>query len=564
LRFLGWIAVCGAVGVFFVKPGYQWIRQWRLEQNLGDARKALEEVRMQEARDLSLTVLRAGDPRIEALRILEEATAALSDPIHTDVAGALISHPEGSEQDRLKGFLGMVRDVPLGLVGKAWTELSGTDRKDPRFAAAFAARLIDEGRLGEATAVLLEVAEARRDDATRRGLVRVLISSGRRDGFREAQKMIADWWPAGGDEPAEWLDLLESIPAESLDRDLAAPLRKRIESAGNISPGRRALALARLDYATRIGERAAVIDRAILEWKARAPVELGRFLTGLGLDSRLLETFADDTLAGGTGLPELLLESAARLGDWERAGSLLDAHGGRLPRLDELAWRAVVALKSSDSTAAAAAWAAAMEEGAQSARNDAYLFLHRMAKLAGLVGQANDAMLAAIRTGRGPLPLYSELKPLLESLASQGQELPLLDICAVYLRMESANPVLLTQYAYLACLNDLVDPAVVIQALEPLVEVLEKEIPFQCALATAYLCAGKFDQAAALLDRLEVGIDRLAPSYRIVFLASKVQNGTLAANDSSLQGFPWNALLPSERRKFGNLVRAKASDRKVE
>src|SRR6478609_2552046 len=103
VRFLILSAVAAAFAMFAVKPAYRVFKSWRVDRNLVAARKAVDEVRMDEARDLSLTVLRAGDPRIEAFRILEESTASLRDPRHGDIARALITHPKSSDEDRWRG-----------------------------------------------------------------------------------------------------------------------------------------------------------------------------------------------------------------------------------------------------------------------------------------------------------------------------------------------------------------------------------------------------------------------------------------------------------------------------
>jgi formamidopyrimidine-DNA glycosylase len=121
-----------------------------MDRNLTAARQAVKEDQMQEARDRSLTVLRSGDLSIEAFRILEKSTAALGDPRHGEIAGALIFHPEGSDEDRLTGFLSLVGDMPLGFVGQAWAALPEQCRTQPRFAAAFARRLLAGKRVGEA------------------------------------------------------------------------------------------------------------------------------------------------------------------------------------------------------------------------------------------------------------------------------------------------------------------------------------------------------------------------------------------------------------------------------
>jgi hypothetical protein len=201
-------------------------------------------------------------------------------------------------------------------------------------------------------------------------------------------------------------------------------------------------------------------------------------------------------------------------------------------------------------------WNAAINEARSLRQGNALLDLHQIAHAAGLQDQADQAMVEAIRRGRGPLPLYSELKPLLLSLEAQGRDNILLEICATYLAFEQRNPVLLTQYSYLACLSDRVDPAMILQSLQLLGAALSDELPVQMVLATAYLCNGQADMAAETLDNIDFIPDQLSPSFRAIFLTTQVVSGRLARTDRAITEFPWNSLLPSERRKFTSLIRS--------
>ena len=556
VRFLVLAAAVAGVGFFGVKPGYREFKGWRMEQNLRAARKAVDEVRMNEARDLSLTVLRAGDPRIEAFRILEKSTASLRDPQHAYIARALLTHPEGTDEDRLNGFRGIVVDAPLGLVGQAWTMLPPASQKDPRFATAFADRLIAGRRLNEAASLLLAVPTAARDAALDRDLVRVLIGSGRREGFDEAQRMIASGSPAAGSASTAWLDLLEEIPAESLRENWLGPLRGLLENPSTGDPARAALMLTRIEYAAQINRRAEVLETAIQRWKESAPEELARFLSQLGLYHLLLEAIPAERVRDHPGLFPLVLDALEKTGTWPQVAPLLDEHGHLIPKSEELAHRSILASKTGDSAGRAQAWTAAMNEAKSSPLAGPLLKLNQLATAAGNPDLAEQALVEAIRLGRGPLPLYADLKPLLNSLASQGRETTLLEICAIYLAFEPANPILLTQYAYLACLNQLAEPVTILKAMIPLAKAFPQELPIQCVLATVYLCAGQNAMAAETLDRLHLDPATLAPGYRAAFLTTQVLVHRMAKDNPLLTDFPWLSLQPSERKKFSELLRA--------
>jgi hypothetical protein len=555
VRFLIGAGVVALGGFLFLKPAYRAFKAYRLEKNLVAAEQAVKEVRMDEARDLSLTVLRAGDPRIEAFRILEKSTASLRDPMHGDIARALMSHPEGSDEDRLNGFRGMAPDAPIGVLGQAWAGLPEKSKKDPAFAAIFAGRLLSAKRFSEAASVLLAVPETARTAEVNQALVRVLIGSGKKEGFDEAQRWIAGKWPAAGGEVSGWLEVFEEIPVAGLRADLLEPLRKAWSQPGQADAARSALAIERINYAADFNGRAAVLDRAVSRWKDDAPEALAKFLRDIGTYRLLMETFPIERVAGHPGLLPYLLEAMRNSDAWDQVKLLLDACGDQLPRVELLARRAVVAAKTGDSPAEARLWNEAMGEAKSGTTPNAHLLIYQIARDSGLEAEAEQAMLEAIRQGRGPLPLYADLKFLLNSLATQGRENELLQICATYLPFEPGNPVLLPQYAYLACLNDLAEPKLILKAVKPLAEAFPDALPIQCVLATLYLSDGNATAAAETLDRLKVEPDKLAPGYRAAFLTTQVLAKRLSKDDPKITDFPWKSLLPSERRKFGQWIR---------
>ncbi len=554
VRFLAATVLLAAVGMVVVKPAYRVFKSWRLERNLVAAQVAVEEVRMDEARDLSLTVLRAGDPRIEAFRILERSMDSLRDPRHADIARALISHPEGSDADRLKGFRGMVAEVPLGLLGQGWSSLPESCKANPEFAILFADRLTEERRFNEAASVLLGVPEKARTAGIEQGLVRILIRSGKREGYDEAQRRMAAQWPVAGEGLGGWLDLLEEIPPLSLRPEYLVRVKSALETPGTGDAARAALALARIEYAANYATRAGVLERTVSRWKDEAPELLAKFLHDLGLHGLLLETFPASRVTANPGLFPRVLDAMQRTGAWDQVGPLLEAHGSTLPKTEWLAQQALVAMKTGDSAGLVREWNEALGEAKSGTTGNPFLPLHRFARDQGMDAQASQAMMEAIRRGRGPLPLYEDLKFLLNELAGQGRENTLLEISAIYLTFEPGNPALLTQYAYLACLNNLAAPKDILKALEPLAKAFPKQMPIQSVLATVYLCDNQPAKAAETLDPFKLDASTLAPGYRSTFLATQLLNQRIPKNDPQIADFPTKSLMPSERRKLNEWI----------
>jgi hypothetical protein len=244
-----------------------------------------------------------------------------------------------------------------------------------------------------------------------------------------------------------------------------------------------------------------------------------------------LDTYPPEGIASYPGLFPFLLEAAERTAAWQHVGHLLDAGEGRMPKHMELAHRALLAARTGDTTTRVETWRAAIAEAKTDDSTRALLSLHRLAASADLHEMAATAMVEAIRTGRGPLPLYEDQKPLCRLLAESGQDSTLLEICAIYLNFEPANPILLTQYAYLACLNDVIEPAKLLPPLEMLAHAFPKELPIHITLATAHLCNGEAERAAMVLEPFELENKELAPAFGIVFLTSQLLSGNIAASD---------------------------------
>jgi hypothetical protein len=548
-RFCVLAALLAAFWLVALVPGYRTFKSWRRERNLETAASALKQQRMQQARDLSLSVLSAGDSRIDAIRILEQATACLQDPRHSEVARALIGHAEASDADRLRAFAGIAADMPLAWVGQAWMQLPGHCREDTRFALPFADRLIDGKRYREAAGVLLAIPQSRGDVALERKLIRVLIASGARDAVTEAQKRIAAH-PPGEDmaDVSAWCDLIESIPMEWLDGALLGPARAWLENTADSGDPRLRLLLARLTIATSGGHRDEILRDAINREKSRAPEALAGLLIAAGRPEWVLDEFG----GGGFSAPvaRLTIKAAMAAREWKRLVEILDQKEHGLPKFEKLAYLAVAAAKTGNTADRVRLWNEALLEARGSLRNDAFLWLHRLAMEQGLADEAEQALLQAIRSARGPLPLYAEIAPLVAGLARRGRENLLLEVCGVYASLEPSNPVLLTQYAYLALLHNLVEPDRILVVIQILAKAFPDQVPIQSVLAAIHLAAGRPEMAAKTLDPLKLDPARLSLADRAIFLITQVRNGRLAKDDPAVKDFPWKDLQISERKTF--------------
>lgn len=556
VRVMAVVSVLAAVAYPTAKPGYDAFKQWRMGRNLTAAGQAMDADRMLEARDLSISVIQAGDPGIEAVRILERSAASLGDLRHPEIARALIVHPEGTDGDRLTGFQGVVMDMPLGQVGQVWQAMPEEVRVRPEFATAFGQRLIREGRITEAAGVLVAVPEKQRDARVRQELVRLLIAVGSVEGFEEAQRMIAAGLAGDGGTVADgWLDVLEEIPPQNLRVDLLHSVEDVLAGSSGIGASRVGLLRCRLALAVPGVERRRALEEAITSWRDADAAGLARLLADLGEDELLLESVVPGDVMPDAAMMRVMWKAAVRKKDWETAKAWLEAHGDVLPNYEREACRAIVAGGTGDSTSSQLAWKEALDEAKRAHSGNDLLVLHRLASEAGFEDEAATAMIEAIRTGSGPLPLYQAHQPLICALSESGRERLVLEICAIYLALEPSNPVLLTQYAYLAYLLDVIEPGRLRTPLEALAAAFPKELPIHTTLAAILLAEDQAAEASKALEPFGLAGKNIAPPFRIIHLVTEVLNGRLAADDAKLTSFPWNELNQAERRKFGDLIR---------
>jgi hypothetical protein len=183
------------------------------------------------------------------------------------------------------------------------------------------------------------------------------------------------------------------------------------------------------------------------------------------------------------------------------------------------------------------------------------LALHRIASESGFTKEADEAMVAAIRQMRGPLPLFETLEPLLVSLEEQGRDDTLREVCGRYLAFEPNNPALLNRFIYLSCVRSSVETSILLEAAQALAAAYPGDLTVECVLATTLLCDGQADAADAVFRKLRMDPEWLAKGYRAAYLTTQVLTRQLSADDPLVTDFPWQSLLPYERQKFKELIR---------
>lgn len=549
LRFVVVVLVLSAVFLVIWIPGCRLTKDAVAKKNVAAADKALKEGEMMAARDFSLSAIQSGETSIKAYRILQESMSALRDPRHAGVARVMILRPEATEEDRLRAFTAIAPEMPMGLLGASWLMMPEECRRDVRFVAHFADRLIDEKLYTKASSVLQGVPESQRTDAIQQRLIRLMIRTGEPAMLNEAQRWLSSKWPDRSDELDGWLELVEQIPIANLSPHLLDSVRWKLEAPEFEGLARHRLVLARIRFVADFPNREEVIRQAVASWKDAAPEWVAKLLVDTHNDRLLIQMFTPEFITAHPKLFPLLLDALGRSGNPELIKAMLESQVDLLPKYESLGRLAVLSAKQEDESARLEYWKAALNDAKFSVNTDSLLVLHRLAEDAGMMPEAEESMVEAIFRGRGPLPFFEQIHWLIDSLARKGLEELILRILTTYLWFEPGDHNLVSGYIYLACLNDLADPQVLLRAVSLLAPAFPEERNIQFTHAVAYLNSGQTSAAAEVLNRMELDPNMLPPGQRAILFTARVLNREMSPKDPLIVDFPWKSVLPSERKK---------------
>ncbi len=547
----GVLALLGLIGAY----GYGLFRKEVLERNGRQAVEAAAADDWERARALSLSVVLTGDRRIEILRVLVDSMRRLEDRRLAGFTAALISHPEGTSADRLRMFQWIALGEPEGRVWMSWQQLPASDRAALPFKLALVDRFIQDGDHAQVLDFLKEYHGSIPPPEVAARVIRAQIGQGTQNSLELAQTGLADQVTRHPDGPAEWMDLLESLPIESLDGFILEPLRPWLRAGRPDQPGRGELMEARIQLreAAEAG-RGKVVADAVSAWCAEAPHALCRFLVAVGRPETVAETFTNEKVSGDSELIKARLDTLIQLGRDRKLQTSLVRHEGTLRPSELFAYQAVAADRAGNDAERNRCWNRVLAEAVTSPKTDELLRLHAFARQHGLVEEAQRTLLEALKAGRGPLPAYSALAALLKSLEKKGMEHDIMTILATYLRFEPWNSQLIARHSYLSAMLGLEPPAEGIKRVSKLLEGSAGEAHVIAVLATLQLLAGDIGEAGETWNKLSFPPEDLAPGFRTAYLMTRVVAGNLDREDPSVKGIPWETLLPCERNNLNKIL----------
>jgi hypothetical protein len=552
---LALLVLVALAGWLVAKPGYARFRKWRLAQNYQEAVAANEDGNYARAFELGQALVLAGERRVEIYRVLEKAAGELQDGRYEPIAIGLLCHPQASSDDRLGVFRVLAPDAPFGRLQSLWMTLPEAERLDSRFRLAMSSRMLDDEAYDVAVRTL-EKSPAAEDPESIRQRIRAWAGLATPDASEAAQNLIVKAWQADPESPADWCELIQGIPVEHLDPVLLGPLRPWLAKGRPGKPGKGELTDARIRWAmSSDSERNAWFPELAGRWKDSAPRELAAFLSAVDRRDLLIATFDDAAVANDAVLTRARLESLMRLDHDEDLALAVLLQGRTLDPVETHAWSAVAYQRNDDPARMGTSWRAAIETALTNGAPRVLLDIHRLAVRAGMRREAGDALVAAIKTGSGPLPAYDALAPFLDSLAREGLDTELVDIHTQYAKFEPWHPRLMARYCQLAAYFGLEDIAVLIKKLSAFAEQYPAEHQITAVMATLHLLAGQTADATESWSRLKLPLSELAVNFRAAHLATEVLAGRIRPDDPSIGNFPWNELLPCERERIRKILR---------
>jgi hypothetical protein len=553
------LVVFMVVAAVAAKPAYMAFRGYRIDRNLVAAQDAAQAGDWGTARNRARNVLLVRREDLTAARIWTKALGKLEDRGAASAAFALFMDPRASREDRLETLQVLALQAPQAMAMQAFVNLPPDLRLDASFRAAITPLLIKQGALDIAEQQLRQVSTLQDPPAVRLELLRVLVSRPEVGRVAEAREIFASLIGEKADEAAlAALLLLGDVPGALVKGPPLPDLSAWLDSQPRATPRHHLLGM-QPALESEAGSADKVYQLAIKRFLETAPAELGTWLAGRGQGeqaAKILEESArtkpDAFLARLRILQNLRQEAALE-------EALANSPAGSDPIEIELA-RAALAISRNQNDLVDSALNKALDLAkADRSRN-------RFIEIAGLAGKygasdtAERAWVEAVRAGWGPLPLYAELRPIVDSLMAKGRSEDLLALCEGLVRFERFNPELHLDFHYFALLHNVLPPKTVGEVVVKLKDRLETP---ECDrnLMLVHLMEGNAEAALAALPKEEDRGKGGAAMIAAMTGTARLINGETDEATRILNEVDWTALMPQEAIVLrGLLAKSRNSD----
>jgi hypothetical protein len=204
------------------------------------------------------------------------------------------------------------------------------------------------------------------------------------------------------------------------------------------------------------------------------------------------------------------------------------------------------------------AWTEALlEVGGGGPDPDTLLEFSRRMHEAGLEELAAEAMIAAVRTGRGRLPFWHQIRHLLPWLRARQQGQAMFEVCSLMASLQPLNPEVAIEALDLDCILGKSQSAALLERLEQ----LEKQHPeiseerrFRELKATVLLQAEQAGAAIAACGPNATANENASDRLIAVNAAAKAMLGQNEASAQLFERVAWKRMLREEKEFFTKLL----------
>jgi hypothetical protein len=540
------------------KPSYRAYREHRIDQNLAAAQAAAQAGDWATARSQARSVMLARQGDLTAYRIWTQALCKQGDRGAFTAAIGLFADPRATREDRLEMLRALALQAPQALALRAFGSLPNELRDQASFRAAITPLLVRRGDLELAENQLREVAQPRDEPTVRLELLRVLVSQPEVGRVAEAREIFASLIADKADEAAlAALLLLGDAPGGLVAGAPLPDLPAWLNDQPHATARHHLLGMQpALETAPESAE--GQYKTAIKRFQATDPGALGTWLASNGKAELAATVLAEPARSSPDAFFAHLRILLSLRKDEEIGAALAAPPPGADPIEVELI-RAAEATVRGRPDAAETALNKALDLAAADSSRNRFLELAVIADKSGAREVAENAWVAAVRMGWGPLPLYGDLRPVIAALTAKGRSEDLLAMTRSLLPYEPADLELQLDFQYLALLHDVLTPREVSAEVSTLIRRLDTPRG-HATLMLASLLDGQPKEALAGLAKFResnatapVLITALEGTARL--LVGETEAGTKLVGE-----LDWSRLMPQESILLrGLLVKLKLS-----
>ena len=494
--------VLAAVAVFAAKPAYRVFRNWRVDSMIQEGDKAFERGDFTKARSLAFAALNTRTNDYRTLKLLYRSMVELRDPRAGNLTIHLMRHEDATEDDRLSGFTTVCKELPMSRAIALWASLGKEKAQSPEYLVPFVERLIDQGILPLARKLLNSRSDNYDNIGIRFQAIRLMIKGGGKQGLDRAQFMISEIISSDSENQLEAFRFLSSIKRNDFRSGYFPELKTWIEEQPDALLSDKLLALIQeLQRKPQAFDQ--ITAEAIETYAGEEPVAVTSWLLSLGEAEQALKLLSEEASVENHELYRNRVRALLALKRWTDASDWLSTPPEQFPALELLCLRV---LSTDNPSRRMSEWKLALKEAGIEQGRNAFLDLHQWMLEAGEIEYAKEAMVEAIKLGRGRLPAWARARGLVRWIRRKSPAESLYQFCDVMARMEPGNSELATEAADIACLMGKTPPSRVIEDLTE----LEKKIPelgtdarHREVLATAYLLNDQPREAEETLHQIQ-------------------------------------------------------------